>query len=154
LILLIEKKRTWWIVLALYSAVLLYVLYFRSFGATYPYTYVEYLMAMHNIIPFKFIYVFLSTPYISTKIAFRFALNLFGNIILFIPAGIVLPQLFIKLQKLSNLLLFIFTASIIFEACQLLTMLGIFDIDDMILYIFGTIIGFSTRNFYMHRFRK
>ncbi|WP_257215905.1 VanZ family protein [Fredinandcohnia onubensis] len=69
-------------------------------------------------------------------------INIAGNIGVFIPFGIVLPILF---PKLSNFLLFIFAFVIgitSLEVLQLFSMLGSFDIDDIILNTVGAVIGY------------
>ena len=68
-----------------YGLILLYVFFFRSIGVTYPWGYIEYLKAMHNFIPFRSMYVLLTTPVISGQVIIRFIVNFFGNVILFIP---------------------------------------------------------------------
>lgn len=54
-----------------YGLILLYVLFFRSIGVTYPWGYIEYLKAMHNFIPFRSMYVLLTTPVISGQVIIR-----------------------------------------------------------------------------------
>ena len=69
--------------------------------------------------------------------------NLGGNILLFVPLGFLLPRLFPRLQSLKNTLLC--TAAIILcvEILQLFTLLGYFDIDDLILNTLGSAIGYG-----------
>lgn len=68
--------------------------------------------------------------------------NLLGNVVIFLPLGIFLPALFKKygflLTSLTALLI-----SLSFEYIQLLTGLGSFDVDDIILNVFGAIIGYA-----------
>jgi len=69
-------------------------------------------------------------------------INIAGNIGVFIPFGIVLPILF---PTLSNFFLFIFAFVIgitSLEVLQLFSMLGSFDVDDIILNTVGAVIGF------------
>lgn len=126
-----------------YVLFLLYVLFFRSIGVTYPWTYTEYLKAMHNFIPFRSVYVLLTTPVCSRQIVFRFIVNFLGNIILFIPWGILLP---IYCKKVKSFRCFaVLTIIILFavETIQILTMLGSFDIEDVLLNMMGACIGFT-----------
>ena len=69
-------------------------------------------------------------------------MNLSGNIVLFIPAGWLLPRLWGWLQNFFRF--FAFCAGLIFlvETVQLFTLLGRFDIDDLILNLSGMILGF------------
>ena len=69
-------------------------------------------------------------------------INLLGNILLFIPAGYLLPKLW---EKLRNFFVFVFFSLLmlfIVELTQLFTLLGSFDLDDIILNISGMIIGY------------
>lgn len=86
-----------------YGLILLYVLFFRSIGVTYPWGYIEYLKAMHNFIPFRSMYVLLTTPVISGQVIIRFIVNFFGNVILFIPWGFLLPVYYKRLIHSNTL---------------------------------------------------
>ena len=74
----------------------------------------------------------------STKIF----LNLVGNIIAFIPWGFCLPILFKKFKSLVGTLKGALLFVIAIEVTQLITTLGSFDIDDIILNTLGAIIGY------------
>ena len=61
---------------------------------------------------------------------------------MFIPLGFLIPAIW---EKTRSFCMFILTASIILiaiETIQLFTLLGSMDIDDFILNIIGTIIGY------------
>lgn len=69
-------------------------------------------------------------------------INLLGNVILFIPAGLLMPKLW---PKQRNFFRFFFTctgAILLVETVQLLSLLGSFDVDDLILNLFGMLLGF------------
>jgi glycopeptide antibiotics resistance protein len=76
--------------------------------------------------------------------------NLFGNILLFLPLGTFLPLLFRNLSDLKNVAIAGLLLSVTFESIQLFTVLGTFDVDDIILNLIGCVIGFQvyqlTRN--------
>ena len=73
-------------------------------------------------------------------------INLFGNIIMFIPFGF-LGWLNAKYFSLKKLIVDFLSALIIVEALQYLTRLGVFDIDDLALNSIGVWIGFQMRKF-------
>ena len=73
-------------------------------------------------------------------------INLFGNIIMFIPFGF-LGWLNAKYFSLKKLIVDFLSALIIVEALQYLTRLGVFDIDDLALNSLGVWIGFRMRKF-------
>lgn len=92
-----------------------------------------------NFIPFKTILCYL-TQRASVRIS---KLNLIGNIAAFIPLGFLSPFLFpIKIDKIYKIITISFIISFIFEIIQLITGIGVFDIDDLILNILGAILGF------------
>ena len=73
-------------------------------------------------------------------------INLFGNIIMFIPFGF-LGWLNAKYFSFKKLIVDFLSALIIVEALQYLTRLGVFDIDDLALNSLGVWIGFQMRKF-------
>ena len=95
-----------------------------------------------NLIPFKTIIGYIVNP-ISAKIAIE---NVLGNIIVFIPIGILAPFLVLKKYefRISFKVSFLvsFCISLVFEVIQLLTYFGSFDVDDLILNTFGGVLGF------------
>lgn len=77
--------------------------------------------------------------------------NIFGNILLLFPLGIMLPMLWKKFNSLSKTILFAFCLSLSIETLQLLSgYIGnvgrAFDIDDILLNTIGAFIGFIVYN--------
>ena len=68
--------------------------------------------------------------------------NVFGNILLFVPYGFLLPLIFRKRIILFDVLYSAFLLSVSFELFQLVTRTGQFDIDDIILNTTGGLIGY------------
>ena len=68
--------------------------------------------------------------------------NLVGNVVVFLPFGILLPQIFTRSRNFFILLLnaFIFVLGI--EVFQLVTAFGAFDVDDILLNCLGAVIGY------------
>jgi len=73
-------------------------------------------------------------------------INLFGNIIMFIPFGF-LGWLNAKYFSFKKLIVDFLSVLIIVEILQYLTRLGVFDIDDLALNSLGVWIGFQMRRF-------
>ncbi|WP_069650101.1 VanZ family protein [Caloranaerobacter ferrireducens] len=73
--------------------------------------------------------------------------NIIGNIIAFIPLGTLLPILKEKMRKINSILIASLSISISFEVIQLLSGIGDFDINDLILNTSGGLIGLSLYNF-------
>lgn len=70
--------------------------------------------------------------------------NLAGNILAFVPMGLVLPILLPKMQRVRNVILIAFGVSLCFEVIQLLTGIGRFDVDDLLLNVLGAAAGWLT----------
>lgn len=125
-----------------YGLILLYALFLRSAGRDSPLTYTEYLSAASNFIPLKSVYILLTTPVISARIIIVFLENFIGNILLFIPWGFLLPLYFKKLRIFRRFILTTLTVILLVESVQLFTMLGSFDIEDILLNAIGALTGF------------
>ena len=69
--------------------------------------------------------------------------NIIGNIFIFAPLGYFLPLLFNKCNRIKTVILVGFIVSFLFESCQYLFYLGSADIDDIILNLIGTVIGYA-----------
>lgn len=67
---------------------------------------------------------------------------LVGNTICFMPLGFMLPMAFIKFKKFYKVLFISVSIITFFELFQFITMLGICDIDDIILNSASSSIGF------------
>ena len=66
-------------------------------------------------------------------------LNLLGNIICFIPYGFVIPVLSVRCSSFGKILLLSFLASLLVESIQLVSKLGSFDVDDIMLNTLGAV---------------
>jgi glycopeptide antibiotics resistance protein len=91
-----------------------------------------------NLKPFSTIRLF-SSKRVSTEYRYK---NIGGNIIGFLPLGIILPLLFPLLRKFGFLAGTVFLLSLLFELTQLVAGIGVFDVDDLILNTAGGVAGF------------
>ncbi|MDY5101737.1 MAG: VanZ family protein [Agathobacter sp.] len=89
----------------------------------------------YNLIPFKTIKSYIKN--ICEKYAF---MNIFGNIIPFIPLGYLGASIFPKNSFFKNTIICLMLITLI-EVCQLVFSIGFFDIDDIILNLGGSICG-------------
>ncbi|WP_366923105.1 VanZ family protein [Metallumcola ferriviriculae] len=95
-----------------------------------------------NLVPFRTIYDFIIRyNHMNFDIWFY---NLFGNIILFLPLGFMLPLISGKLgdMKLRTVVKISALASLTIEILQLVAFVGIFDVDDIILNLLGAVLGY------------
>ncbi|MFZ1798913.1 MAG: VanZ family protein [Chitinophagaceae bacterium] len=90
-----------------------------------------------NLTPFKTIQLMWHGR-VSTDTQYK---NLGGNLIGFVPMGILLPLLFKKLRTVFIVVLVVLLVSLGYELVQLCTGLGVFDVDDLILNTAGGLIG-------------
>ena len=135
----------WWLIFIVYIGLMLWLLLWRRQTWIPGLSYRQMLQENINLKPFYTIDNYLNVIFhYPQSYYFRHCIiNLFGNILLFIPAGWLLPQLF---QCMRKFLLFFLTCAIFLffiEFLQLFALLGSFDIDDIILNIFGMMIGYT-----------
>ena len=69
-------------------------------------------------------------------------INLIGNIVPFMPTGLLAPLVFRSISWQKALVLGVFTG-LTFEVMEVVFRVGIFDIDDLILNAFGVIVGYG-----------
>lgn len=70
-------------------------------------------------------------------------INLIGNVVMFVPLGFFLPQIFRQLRKLWRTLLTVAGIIVLVELTQLFTLVGSCDVDDLILNVFGASLGYG-----------
>ena len=145
-----SKKRNVYIRVTsiVYAIVMAYFLFFRhsiDVGGTYW----ENLSININIVPFYTIkqnlYLILkqSNPYLVPHAI----INLLGNIIGFIPFGILLPLLLKRARTFKKFFFYAISGIVLIELIQLFTLRGSCDIDDLILNILGSFIGYTINYF-------
>ena len=88
-----------------------------------------------NLVPFQTIRFYLFSGRVSDAVAVR---NLLGNIVAFMPLGILIPFLRRDISFGTTFLVG-FALSAIIEVTQFVTGLGSCDIDDIILNVFGAV---------------
>lgn len=76
------------------------------------------------------------------------AINILGNIVMFVPLGVFLPILWPRLQKAWKAISMGFLAIVLVELCQLVTLRGRCDVDDLLLNVPGVILGYAGWRFY------
>ncbi|AIK35421.1 vanZ like family protein (plasmid) [Bacillus pseudomycoides] len=91
----------------------------------------------NNYVPFASINELLHHFYFMVPLR-----NIGGNILLFVPFGILIPMKFKKVNKGFKIVLLGFLSSLTIECIQLWLTFRSFDIDDIILNSFGVYIGF------------
>jgi len=120
----------------IYLCVLTYLLFFAEmYGRTMvPYEY------RYNLVPFQEIRRFWNNRELLGDMAVF--TNLGGNVLAFIPFGAILPVLSKRCRGFFRILLLSFEFSLLVECIQLISRVGSFDVDDLILNTLGGILGF------------
>jgi glycopeptide antibiotics resistance protein len=135
------------ILLMLYSLVLIKLILFKNanyiLSQDYRKNYGRHSLQLSwqraNLVPGKTLYY-----YLSLQEKFETGLeNIGGNILLFIPYGILLPLALKRFTRFSRFFAMILLTSLFFELSQLLLAYGSCDVDDIILNGLGGIIGYS-----------
>lgn len=135
-----------WIILIIYLLILSKLILFKYIGGNEIIKYltfkgeVMFFLNQKNFIPFKTIgsYMFgQDSP--GVIIAFK---NLAGNMIGFVPFGIMLPLLFEKARNIRTVFFATLILSLTFELIQLVFKFGIFDVDDLLLNTLGGVVGY------------
>ena len=134
----------WRFLFVAYCGVMLWLLFFRSYGWVEGLSYKQMLQQNYNLTPLLTIknYWYVVTHSRDEAMVLHCIINLSGNIFLFIPAGWLLPRLW---KKMHNFFRFMATCCFwifLVETVQLFTLLGRFDIDDLILNLSGMFLGF------------
>jgi glycopeptide antibiotics resistance protein len=134
-----KKKRNseffYWFLFLLYLCFLFYFLFFsekmgRLMGEQYRY----------NLVPFREIHRFIKYREIVGWRAFF--VNVIGNIIAFVPFGMLMPRLSGRMKHWYLVTLLALEFSFAVEVVQLVLKLGCFDVDDLILNTAGGLIGY------------
>ncbi|MBO3444961.1 VanZ family protein [Clostridium sp. CCUG 7971] len=128
----------------LYFLVLLLVTVFKYSAISFSnpldkYVYNKYgVFGIINLIPFKETISTLTDNHVPIMMPIR---NIVGNILLFIPLGLMIPILFEKYNKLSKIFFLGFISSLSIEVVQLFVGDNVSDIDDVIFNTTGAILG-------------
>ena len=136
------KKNLLLFLLVLYCAAMIYILFLRSAGKASPFSYWESLSRNFNLIPFANLYGYLTAPTKTMTYTKLILENIVGNVLIFIPAGAFLPLFLPKCRRFQYFMAVLLLIIVLVELTQLFSMLGMCDIDDLILNVLGGVIGF------------
>jgi glycopeptide antibiotics resistance protein len=135
-----------WLVFGLYAVILVKMILFKRpvnyyivhFRFNYGWDMIQANFRRANLVPFTTILLF-----IKSRLAMRDIVgNVLGNILGFIPFGILVPMLFEQFARFIKVIKAAFVISLVFECIQLIAVLGSFDVDDLLLNTVGASIGY------------
>lgn len=140
----VNMQPFWRFLFIVYVGLMIWLLFARSPDWNSKYEYRELLRMKVNLKPFSTIRNYLNVllHYPESSEYGKCFIELLGNVLMFIPAGWLLPRIFPHMRKFFLFLLTCVLSIFFVEALQLLTLLGWFDIDDVILNLSGMLIGF------------
>lgn len=139
-------RKKWCVLLLwLYAAWMLWLLFGQRMGQPLDAPYFERLQENLNLRPLQTVRSYLWVlRYSSRQAQIRFAVvNLVGNVVMFVPLGCLLPCVFDRLRKFSWHFLTVVLTILTIELLQLFTLLGSCDVDDLLLNLVGTTLGFG-----------
>ena len=145
-----KKKRKvntqpfWRFLFVVYCGIMLWLLFGRSQGWVAGVPYRQLLAQNVNLVPLATIRDYWNVVICRTNDNYLIHcfINLAGNVLLFIPAGWLLPKVFAFQRNFFRFFATCAGSILLVEALQLFTLLGSFDIDDLILNLSGMILGF------------
>ncbi len=143
-----------------YCALMVYLLFIRGRAVTDGLPYWEQIQENCNFIPWRTVgnyWDVLTRPeyYIEkwgaasiyryhAKVA---VVNILGNVAMFVPFGAFLPAMWPRLQRAWKAIPMGFLTIVLVEICQLLTLRGRCDVDDVLLNMAGIAVGYSAWRF-------
>lgn len=126
----------------LYIALMLWLLFGQRVSNDVQGGYWDELSQNINLVPFRTIGGYMDRLYNSAgKLNHQAVINLGGNVIMFIPLGFLLPFVSDRAKGLKNCFVMTFVLLMLVETVQLFTLLGSFDIDDLLLNMIGIFMG-------------
>lgn len=135
------------LLLTIYLALLAYLVFFSKEFGRQAHTDMRY-----NIVPFRTI-----TNYYYYSTRKGFIINIFGNLLAFMPLGVLWPVVFKQpYDKIYVHIIFLwsFTISLFIELIQVLSKVGAFDVDDLILNTLGGVIGYLLYKLLSKRYKN
>ncbi|MCI5530629.1 MAG: VanZ family protein [Blautia sp.] len=124
----------------LYIVYILLLLYFLFFSEKYGRVPQEEREYRYNLVPFMEIRRFwIYRDKVGTT---AFLTNIFGNVLAFIPFGFILPIISEKMRNGFLICISGLELSLTVECIQLITRVGCFDVDDLILNTLGAALGY------------
>ena len=148
-----NKKEEHRLVLAwtLFIVYMVFLMYFLFFAEIMGRTYIDR-DYHYNLTPFREIRRFI--VYRRTLGWFAVLSNLLGNVLAFVPFGMILPMLTPQCRNFFHIVLLGFDFSLFVETIQLISKVGSFDVDDLILNTLGAALGYLAYRLIRRYFRR
>lgn len=127
-----------------YALLMLWLLFGQRMGHTSNATYWQRLIANLNLQPLDTVrrYLWVLRNSQDPDLLRHAVVNLVGNVVMFLPLGNLTPSIWGKMQKFRWHFLYMVLIILAIEVLQLFTLLGSCDVDDLILNLVGTTLGY------------
>lgn len=123
-------------VLILYGLIMFYLLLGQRLG--HPSESIMQLQPLHTILRFMRVLQHSDQP----GLRMHAWINLLGNVAMFVPLGALIPWIWSFWRKFWRHILLMAAIIVVVELLQFVTGLGTCDVDDLILNVVGTTIGY------------
>ena len=139
-----KKRKTVIVLFWIYAALMVWLMFLQRIptiiGNGSFENYGEQLMCRLKIVPFETIGEFVRS--LSRAWTTHAFVNLVGNVLMFVPLGLGLSVVSKKARSFLGCILCAFLVILSAETIQLFTLLGYFDVDDLILNLIGVAMGY------------
>ena len=127
-----------------YIAFMLWLLFVNGRGSEAGLPYWEQVRTNMNLTPLRTIgnYLYVLQHSQNKALWQHCFINLAGNVLLFIPAGLLLPRIWYRFRTFWKYLLCCLLSVGLIEAIQLFSLRGSLDVDDLILNLSGMLLGY------------
>ena len=132
-----RHRKHGFLLLVVYLVLMTYFLFFAEVMGRNPDARVDY---SYNLTLFKEIRRFL--VYRDVLGYKAVLLNIVGNVVAFMPFGFILPEVWDQLNHWYKITLLGFVFSLCIEVAQLVSRVGSFDVDDLLLNTVGALTGY------------
>ena len=134
---MINNRKAWaWMIFGVYGLVMLWLLFGQRWGQNAGSINTKLFDTVQ-----RYIWVL---KHSREELQIRHAvINLAGNVVMFVPLGFLAPCIWVKLRKFGWHFLYMVLIIVSVEVLQLITLLGSCDVDDLLLNLVGTTIGFG-----------
>ncbi len=130
-----------------YLAVLVYMLFLNKHGYSDVYAdYAQFIRRSVNLMPFTSMAEYVGRLIDQTINVDTVVRNLGGSFLAFMPMGFLLPCLFPGFRNIRKTFAALLILAVGTEAMQLVLWLGCFDIDTILLFVTGGMIGYGIGN--------
>lgn len=131
-----------WLIAAIFVFYILVLFYLVFLSDNYGRNNAEILRYQDiNLVPFKTIKNYLRAWDVVNPMVI--ITNIYGNIAAFLPFGFLGPVILKRMRKLKAVFFYSLLLSFMIELIQGLLGVGVVDVDDLILNVFGALIGFG-----------